>query len=656
MTTLSICLIIKNEENYLSRCLSSIKAIADEIIVIDTGSTDNSVEIASEFGAQVFYSEWANNFSSARNYALDKANGEWILVIDADEELDPKSLQLVKKRIQTPDTEAYILTISPSLNSKHEFLNTSCLQLRLFRNNPNYRYRGFIHEQVLDSILEHNPLAMIKTAVDITIIHHGWDQEDANGQYRLKRNIYLIHQVLNREREQNFKDFSLGREYYRHYRFPEALAHLKQVYEGHDTQADYIPEIIRLIITCLYKLGKMSEALTFLDNVLIIRPGSADLYYFKGIICITLGLYSLAKQSLEAALSSYPCPPYRNIIFYHAKYTCQLLLGALAEYFTDMDSALFYYLESLKNNPYLVASLCRMITILSPRKNPEYTVDSLNRVFDLSDPDLQAELASIFYDEGAYQLTLDCLENLESSSQLSEKARLLKGLCLLRLKKFAESEEVLHNITNDLKLFIEARQYLLLLQVMKNNPLALEYLEQIKNSGADAATLYVLNLLTYSPVDNAGIIQNQAYQLAKKFIELTVEIGENNQITRIFNRLGPLFGKRPSWLLAQTFYHFGKFELAKEEFLSLLKTGRDCPLAFYYLGKTCWALEDLDSALQYLNQAINGGLDTPKIRREKERLNQDLTLKDLNNKLRNSPDEQELIQQIKALEEARLEI
>jgi glycosyltransferase involved in cell wall biosynthesis len=79
MTTLSICLIIKNEENYLSRCLSSIKAIADEIIVIDTGSTDNSVEIASEFGAQVFYSEWANNFSSAviTLWTRPMANGYW---------------------------------------------------------------------------------------------------------------------------------------------------------------------------------------------------------------------------------------------------------------------------------------------------------------------------------------------------------------------------------------------------------------------------------------------------------------------------------------------------------------------------------------------------------------------------------------------------
>lgn len=639
MATLSICLIIKNEEDYLCRCLSSIKAIADEIIVIDTGSTDNSVEIASEFGAQVFYSEWANDFSSVRNYCLDKACGEWILVIDVDEELDVNCLQLVKKRIQAPDTEAYILTISPPLNSKHEFLDTSSWQLRLFRNNPNYRYRGFIHEQVLDSILEHNPLAMIKTAADIKIIHHSWDQEDANGHYRLKRNICLIHQVLNREREKTCKDFFLGREYYRHYRFPEALAHLKQAFEGHDTQPDYIPEIIRLIITCLYKLGKMSEALTFLDNVLIIRPDSADLYYFKGIICLTLGRYSLAKQSLEAALSSYPSPPYRNIIFYHAKYTCQLLLGALAEYFTDMDNALFYYLESLKNNPYLVTSLYRMIVILNPRQNPEYTIDSLNRVFDLTDTGLQAELASIFYDEGAYQLTLDCLENLESSIQVSEKVRFLKGLCLLRLKKFAESEEVLHNITNDLKLFIEARQYLLLLEVMKNNPLAFEYLEQIKNSGADSATLYVLNLLTHSPVGNTGIIRNQAYELAKKLIELTVEIGENNQITKIFNRFGPLLGKRPSWLLAQTFYNFGKFELAKEEFLSLQKAGRDYPLTFYYLGKTCWALEDLDSALQYLNQAIKGGLDTPKIRREKERLDQDLTFKYLKNKLHNSPDE-----------------
>ncbi len=178
MTTLSVCLIIKNEEKCLHRCLSSIQDIADEIIIVDTGSTDDSILIASEFDAQFFFYEWENDYSTARNYSLENASGEWILVIDADEELDGKCLELLKGLIQTPNAEAYLLTVIPAMKNQQKFLDTSSLELRLFRNNTNYRYQGIIHEQVLDCILEHNPNTAIKTAPNIMIVHHGCNQED----------------------------------------------------------------------------------------------------------------------------------------------------------------------------------------------------------------------------------------------------------------------------------------------------------------------------------------------------------------------------------------------------------------------------------------------------------------------------------------------
>ncbi len=100
-----------------------------------------------------------------------------------------------------------------------------------------------------------------------------------------------------------------------------------------------------------------------------------------------------------------------------------------------------------------------------------------------------------------------------------------------------------------------------------------------------------------------------------------------------------------------------KYELAKGEFLSIIKTGQNYPLAFYYLGKTYWALGNLDWAHQNLEQAMSGRLDTPKIRREKERLEQELTILALKDKLEHFPDETaSIMQQIKKLEENLLEI
>ncbi len=89
MPTLSLCMIVKNEEKHLARCLSSVKDVADEIVIVDTGSTDKTIEIAESFSAKIFHFDWVNDFSAARNFALSKCTGDWILYLDADEELNP---------------------------------------------------------------------------------------------------------------------------------------------------------------------------------------------------------------------------------------------------------------------------------------------------------------------------------------------------------------------------------------------------------------------------------------------------------------------------------------------------------------------------------------------------------------------------------------
>ncbi len=85
--TVSLCMIVKNEEDNLPRCLESIKDIVDEIIIVDTGSTDKTVEIAKSYGAKVYYLKWNNNFSEARNESLKYATKDWILILDGDDEL-----------------------------------------------------------------------------------------------------------------------------------------------------------------------------------------------------------------------------------------------------------------------------------------------------------------------------------------------------------------------------------------------------------------------------------------------------------------------------------------------------------------------------------------------------------------------------------------
>ncbi|MFN4149737.1 MAG: glycosyltransferase family 2 protein, partial [Candidatus Sericytochromatia bacterium] len=109
---LSLCLITKNEEKNIARCLDSVQGIVDEIILLDTGSTDKTVEIAKNYNAKIFYSDWENDFSKARNESINKATGDWILILDADEELKEEVKGQIRVfMVETEDPICYTVRI-----------------------------------------------------------------------------------------------------------------------------------------------------------------------------------------------------------------------------------------------------------------------------------------------------------------------------------------------------------------------------------------------------------------------------------------------------------------------------------------------------------------------------------------------------------------
>ncbi|HNU71315.1 MAG TPA: glycosyltransferase family 2 protein, partial [Thermodesulfobacteriota bacterium] len=114
---LSVCLIVCNEEKNLARALRSVAAVADEIVVTDTGSTDLTVEIAREYGARVSFFPWCDDFSAARNYSLDQARGDWIFSLDADEELLLESYDEVRRCIPQDHEQAFFVSRQDLMDS-----------------------------------------------------------------------------------------------------------------------------------------------------------------------------------------------------------------------------------------------------------------------------------------------------------------------------------------------------------------------------------------------------------------------------------------------------------------------------------------------------------------------------------------------------------
>jgi glycosyltransferase involved in cell wall biosynthesis len=200
---LSLCLITKNEEKNIARCLESVQGVVDEIIVLDTGSTDKTVEIAKNYDAKIFYSEWKNDFATARNEAIEKATGDWILILDADEELKEESKGKIRFfMVDINEPLCYTIRIK-NLTNKNE-IQISNFMTRLLKNHPSLRFQGKIHEAIPVS----NKVML--TEEDVYILHHGYTNITKNLEKAQSRNNPIIDELLSKEDIKNEYKSYLG--------------------------------------------------------------------------------------------------------------------------------------------------------------------------------------------------------------------------------------------------------------------------------------------------------------------------------------------------------------------------------------------------------------------------------------------------------------
>lgn len=187
MPNISLCMIIKNEEKYLTECLESVKNVVDEIIIVDTGSTDNSIDIAKNYNARIFSFEWIKDFSAARNFSIAQATGDWILYLDADERLDQSSISELKKLTTTKQKIAYNCTVR---NLDSEIGRDNSMRYpRLFPNYEGIQFTGKVHEQISPSLKEKG-IEILSS--NILIIHVGYNVSLEKKKQKAKRNLELL--------------------------------------------------------------------------------------------------------------------------------------------------------------------------------------------------------------------------------------------------------------------------------------------------------------------------------------------------------------------------------------------------------------------------------------------------------------------------------
>lgn len=205
MITLSM--IVKNEEKHLANCLESVKHVVDEIILVDTGSTDNTLEIAQKYSAKIFHFEWINDFAAARNFALERSSGDWILYLDADECLSQKSVNELQKLTKNKRREAFkcIINNIDEINSRPSVMTYT----RLFPNDKRLRFEGKVHEQIENS-LRKNGFVIKNSRIEID--HYGYNLTKDDLQNKAKRNLSILLKQFD-ETKSSYYAFHLGQTY-----------------------------------------------------------------------------------------------------------------------------------------------------------------------------------------------------------------------------------------------------------------------------------------------------------------------------------------------------------------------------------------------------------------------------------------------------------
>ena len=301
---LSLNIIVRDEAGCIARCLRSVSGVVDEIVVVDTGSTDETMPIAKTFGARVCEFPWRDDFSAARNHGLLHCRGQWVLTLDADEQLDSETTDLIRPAILEPGRDLYYLRV---LNLLPGGLTGSEVRLiRLFRNVPGTCYMGRIHEQLVQNLP-----SSVGGILDTRVLHYGYDPALMAKKDKISRNMRLLQLGL-AETEQSgsvmlrsayLHYWALGAEGAEKLRRLEDFAQFAGSHQAELKQSmPWIPSGLLQYTVALLNAGRTGEAAQVAQRILRDFGEAPFLHAFLGAAHLAKGDFAAAERELRIAM------------------------------------------------------------------------------------------------------------------------------------------------------------------------------------------------------------------------------------------------------------------------------------------------------------------------------------------------------------------
>ncbi len=446
---LSLCMIAKNEEKLIGKCLESVKDIADEIILVDTGSTDGTVGIAKGYGAKIYTFEWDDSFSDARNFSIEKAKGKWILLMDADEEFEKSDRELFLEYIKTAKTHGChfkMLNYSgKTAGSQYSVHNA----FRLLRNNGLYRFEGRIHEQIKRKDGKPIPSGTFGL-LPVRLHHYGYLDDVVKKQGKRERNLPLLLSELEKDPENPFLLFNLGNEYLASCDYSKAISVYDKGYRKADFTQAYAPHLVyRRAMT--YRTLRMPDAsVSAAAEGLTKYPQCTDLEFLRGSVYFEQGKYTLAVDSFQRCIEMGDPPPTLKFVDGCGTFRPLMSLGHLYETLCDYGKALDCYSKaiakdkSLYQNLYYIGGVLNKLFIdkemvakklLGYFVSPEYLP---NRIV----------LTDILIRQRLYSDAFMYLDQMDAQNEYPGDRAFLRGKLCFYTREFQKARELFRFVLN----------------------------------------------------------------------------------------------------------------------------------------------------------------------------------------------------------------
>ena len=589
--TVSLCIIAKDEEKNIARCINSVKDIVDEIVVVDTGSKDKTVEIAEGLDARVIHTKWEDDFSKARNTAIDNAKCDWILFLDADEVVKREDVGKIRPLLNDDTVEAYMFkfinyggdSISSGLTSIH-------YNFKLFRNNGKLRYVYPIHENLRNVVDKRD---LIYKDSGITILHYGYLKETRIEKNKTQRNINMISKYLMTHPNDMFQHLNLGVEYFNAEEYNKALKHLQIAEKGIRTNSPLKIKAIRYLIQTHTALKNYDVALKIANSAKAMYDKIPDFYFLEGIIYVEQKRYQKAIETFNKCISIGEFEGMADIIGGAGSYRAKYMIAFCYEKQGKLHDAVKDYINLLITRPGFKEVFIKLFDIFVTNETPKAVREFFDKYVDKSDPENYAILARLYMNLSEFEIAKQYLEDVNIDAQGLNN---LKGMVHMGLKNFKEALQYFvkeygkaKNVSN----YYTALCHI----ILKDYNQAKDVAWKLENSGDKKLFLTIIGELR-AKFDE---VKDAYFQL----LEFLLKINEFELCNELLNTYVSDFSRDDYVRYGKMMHNKGLEELAVKSYITAADRNSQDAQVYRYLAKKALENGMYDEALVMAAKALN---------------------------------------------------